>query len=103
MKPKRQYTQEFKNQAVELANAGKSVVELAAELGVGADLIYTWKRKAAKPSKNGGEGFQAVGAENGAGELARLQRENANLRIENDILKKAAVILGTGNQPKSVR
>ena len=59
MKPRRQYTQEFKNQAVELANAGKSVVELAAELGVGADLIYTWKRKAAKPSKNGGEGFQA--------------------------------------------
>ena len=33
-----------------------------------------------------------------ADELRRLRRENANLKLENDILKKAAVILGTKPQ-----
>jgi transposase len=103
MKPRRQYTQEFKDQAIELVNSGKSVVKLAGELGVGSDLIYAWKRKAVKLGKIGSGDFQAVGAEVGADELAQLRRENATLRVENDILKKAAVILGTENQPKSAR
>ena len=43
----------------------------------------------------GGEGHQAVGEEAAAAELSRLRREIAHLKLENDILKKAAVILGT--------
>ena len=35
--------------------------------------------------------------------LRRLRRENATLQLENDILKKAAVILGTKPQPKRAR
>ena len=38
------------------------------------------------------------GQEPAADELRRLRRENAKLKIENDILKKAAVILGTKPQ-----
>jgi transposase-like protein len=36
-----------------------------------------------------------------AAELRRLRRENAHLLMENDILKKAAVILGTQPQPQA--
>jgi transposase-like protein len=39
--------------------------------------------------------LRAGGEEPGADELRRLRRENAHLKLENDILKKAAVILGT--------
>jgi transposase len=38
-----------------------------------------------------------------ADELRRLRREIANLKLENDILKKAAVILGTRPQPGVAR
>ena len=41
------------------------------------------------------EGQGAGGDEDVAKELARLRREVTELRIDNDILKKAAVILGT--------
>lgn len=96
-KTRRQYTAEFKAQAVELLQAGRPAAELAHELGIGMDLIYAWKRKAQRAQ---GEQFrsEASGAEGDRGaaqELLSLRREVALLRQENDILKKAAVILGT--------
>jgi transposase-like protein len=39
-KTRRQYTPEFKAQAVELLQAGRPAAELAHELGIGLDLIY---------------------------------------------------------------
>jgi transposase-like protein len=42
-----------------------------------------------------GADLRAGGEEGEANDLRRLRREIANLRLENDILKKAAVILGT--------
>jgi transposase-like protein len=39
-----------------------------------------------------------LGEEPAADKLRRLRREIANLKLENDILKKAAVILGTKPQ-----
>jgi len=38
-----------------------------------------------------------------ADELRELRREVAHLRMENDILKKAAVILGTNPRPRGAR
>jgi len=35
--------------------------------------------------------------------LRRLRREVASLKLENDILKKAAVILGTKSLPTAAR
>ena len=52
-----------------------------------------------QPAQLGSEGGRAVGEEPAADELRRLRREIANLKLENDILKKAAVILGTKPQP----
>ena len=62
----------------------------------------TWK-SARAPSTAGCAGLRAVGEEHEADELRRLRREVANLKLENDILKKAAVILGARPQPGAAR
>ena len=95
---RKRYTAEFKAQAVELVGLGKPVSEVAEDLEIGTSLLYGWMRKGALPAQFGSEGLRAVGEEPEADELRRLRRENANLKLENDILKKAAVILGTKPQ-----
>ena len=42
-KPRRRYTAEFKAQAVDLLQAGRPVPELAEELGISANLLYSWR------------------------------------------------------------
>ena len=101
VKPRKQYTEEFKAQIVELANHGKSVTELAREFDLNTSLIHTWRRKASQQPQLGSGGLGAVGDQAVADELRLLRRQVADLQIENDILKKAAVILGTKPQPKS--
>ena len=99
-KERRKYTAEFKAQAVALLAAGKSVTELAEELCISSNLLYRWKLNA-QEAQGGGEGVRAAGERSEAGALRLLRRENASLRLENDILKKAAVILGTRTQLNS--
>ncbi|GHC68726.1 transposase [Roseibacillus persicicus] len=100
VKSRRRFSPEFKAQALELVALGKPVDVVARELEVGPDLIYSWRRKAEKQTQLvcGVEG--AVGDRSAADELRLLRRQVANLQIENDILKKAAIILGTSNPPK---
>ena len=95
---RKRYTAEFKAQAVALVGLGKPVAEVAAELEVGTSILYGWIRKGSQPGHLGSGGLRAVGEEAEADELRRLRREVANLKLENDILKKAAVILGTKPQ-----
>jgi transposase len=97
---RRRFTAEFKAQAVELVKHGKPVPEVAEDLGIGTSILYRWARLASEPAHLGSGGLRAVGEEAAAHEVRRLQRENAHLKLENDILKKAAVILGTKPQPK---
>jgi transposase len=52
------------------------------------------------PAQLGGVVQRAVGELDEAAELRRLRKENTQLLMENDILKKAAVILGTHTQPQ---
>lgn len=101
MTPRKRYTEEFKAQALELCSTGKPVAEVAQDLCISKDLIYAWRRKASSPDQLHSEGQGAGGDEDAAKELVRLRREVAELRIDNDILKKAAVILGTkpNNRP----
>ena len=58
-------------------------------------------RQDPQPAQLGGEGQRAEGERSAAAELRRLRREIAHLKLENDILKKAAVILGTRPQPQA--
>ena len=99
---RKKYSKEFKAQAVELAQAGRPVPELAADLEVGSSLIYSWVRKA-EGAQLGCKPERAVGEEGAAAELRSLRAEISQLKLENDILKKAAVILGTNPQPKRAK
>ena len=92
---KKRYTAEFKAQAVELVGIGKPVSEVARDLKISEGVLYEWVRKSSQAAQLGSEGRRAGGEEAEADELRRLRRENATLKLENNILKKAAVILGT--------
>jgi transposase len=92
---RKRYSEDFKAQAVALLELGRSVPEVAEELGIGNSILYRWARAAAPAPQLPGAAQRAEGEMGEAGELRRLRRQNAHLLMENDILKKAAVILGT--------
>lgn len=96
---RKRYTPEFKAQAVDLVGLGKSVPEVAEDFGIGTGILYRWVRGKAQSVPLGSEGLGAGGDKPEADELRRLRRENTQLKLENDILKKAAVILGTTPRP----
>jgi transposase len=97
---RKRYTPEFKAQAVELLALGRPVSELAEELCVSPNLLYSW-RSSSQGARVGSEGGRAGGENAAADDPRALRREIALLRQENDILKKAAVILGTRPQSNS--
>jgi transposase len=101
-KSRKRYTPEFKAQAVELLCTGKPVPQVAEELCISSNLLYKW-RQDSQGAQVGSAGPRAEGEEAGADDLRALRRENALLKMENDILKKAAVILGTRPQPNSAK
>jgi transposase len=88
MGKRRKYTDEFKREAVRLVESRgeRSVSDVAASLGVADNLLHAWKRQFA-------DTVEAVRTERGETpeeELKRLRRENAQLKREQEILKKAA-------------
>ena len=99
---RKRYTPEFKAQAVELLSTGKPVSQVAEELCISTNLLYSW-RHSAQGAQFGGAGARAAGERSEADELRALRREVTVLRQENDILKKAAVILGTRLPASSVK
>jgi transposase len=81
----KQYPKEFKEEAVALVrDRGCSVAEAAKSLGVATNLLYRWKEKQEQLST--GVGL----AEDERTELQRLRKENKELRMEKEILKKAS-------------
>jgi len=103
---RQRYSNDFKDRALTLVGLGRPVPEVAAELGIGTSILYRWtlaqrQGEQGTPAQLGGGVQRAVGELDEAAELRRLRKENAQLLMENDILKKAAVILGTHTQPQS--
>ena len=85
--PKQEYTAEFKELAVKRVKAGPlSNWAVAKELGVGDQTLRNWV-KAFDEDKLNGAGAKVVTAEQM--ELSRVRAENARLKMENEILKKA--------------
>jgi transposase len=83
------YTAEFKLAAVKMVLEQKlSVAEVARRLGVGENLVHAWKKAVAT---DGADAFPGHGNPTPAeDELRRLRAENARLKAERDLLKKAA-------------
>ena len=89
----RHFTQEFKLEAVRLAEGGdRSLNELARELGIRPNVLRQWRRQAeARAGRPAGEIFPGHGRlPSRDEEIRQLKREVARLTEERDILKKAA-------------
>lgn len=84
----KRYTKEFKLEAVELSNRpGMSIRQAARDLGISGSNLGKWRKQFAE---NGADSFPGKGRLTPQDEeLRRLKRENATLRMERDILKKA--------------
>src|SRR3978361_575583 len=96
------YSPEFRRQMVDLVRAGRSPKDLAREFEPTAQSIGS---AAAAADKQEGRREEVVAglAASERDELARLRRENKQLRLERDILSKAAawVARETGGGPSS--
>ena len=84
--PKQEYTVEFKELAAKRVKGGESNGVVAKELGLGDQTLRNWV-KAYDAGKLKGAGTKAVTPEQM--ELSRMRAENAWLRMEVAILKKA--------------
>jgi transposase len=90
-KTRRNYTRDFKLEAVRLQKtSGKSVAQIERELGIGSGCLSRWKREFAEEGEHAfpGHGRLAPDQEH----IRQLERENDILRQERDILKKAVAI-----------
>jgi transposase len=83
---KRTYTEDFQRDAVKLALRSASISSTAKELGIPVGTLHTWLRNASKTTKNDKNTSTFDLTE----ELHKLRKENARLREEKEILKKAA-------------
>ena len=89
-RPKREFTEEFKQQMVQLFNSGKPRSEVAREYDLTPSALNNWiKRINATGSSK--EADNRTPEEN---ELIKLRKENQRLLMENDILKQVALIFG---------
>ena len=87
----RKFDRQFKEEAVRLVTeGGRSVTDVANGLGIHENLLHTWKRKHKEDPACSfpGKGHLKPQDE----ELKRLQKENANLKEDREILKKALAI-----------
>ena len=86
-RPRRQFTEEFKAGAVRLViDEGKTVGAAARDLDLTETALREWVRRAQADRTKGRTGLTTAERD----ELARLRKENRELRTERDILKKAA-------------
>jgi len=88
-KTRRKYDKQFKLDTLDLIKAsGKSITQIAEELGIKKDLIYRWKKEYEHDNEHV---FTGQGNPRDK-EIDHLKKENLELRLERDILKKALAI-----------
>ncbi|XYJ92277.1 Transposase (plasmid) [Cupriavidus necator] len=83
------YTQEYKLEAVRQVRAGQSIAVTAKVLGIPKGSLGAWMRQSEKGELAAGTIGKPVTVTPEQMELARLRAENARLRMERDIAKKA--------------
>jgi transposase len=90
---RRNYTKEFKEEAVKLVTEqGYSLAEAGRNLGINANQLGRWKKETeVGPTSVSGSDGVAMQAE-----LKRLRKENKQLKMEREILKKAAAFFAKG-------
>jgi len=85
VRSRRSFTDEFKRDAVALViDEGRRVIDVARSLGVGEGTLGNWVRQARVD-----RGERAGLTTSEKSEVAELRKENARLRMERDLLKRA--------------
>lgn len=91
----RRYPEEFKREAVGLVRQGRSLRDVAESLGCSDQSLRIWVKQA---EIDIGERDGLTSAERE--ELRRLRRENARLKQEREILKRAAVFFAAETETR---
>ena len=89
-KQKRTYTEEFKNQLVQLHKNGKPRGEIVREYDLTPSAFDKWVRRITATGSSREADNRTAEQE----ELLKLRKENKQLKMEVDILKQAALIMG---------
>ena len=87
------YPPELRRRLVEMVRAGRSPAELAEQFEPSEQCIRNWVKQAERDSGKRQDGLTTAEKE----ELQRLRRENKELRMEKEILKKAAAFFAKEN------
>ena len=89
-RPRRTYTPEFKQQLVDLYRSGKRKCDIVCEYDIANSLLDKWIAQA----NNSGSFKEKDNRSPEQQKLIELRKQNKQLKMENDILKQAALILG---------
>jgi transposase len=94
--PRPQYPAEFRAEAIRLVReGGRTPQQLAKDLGCTAETIRNWLKQAERDEGQRSDGLTSLERE----ELRRLRAENRVLRMERDLLKKAAAFFAKDTDP----
>jgi transposase len=92
---RKKYTQEYKDEAVELVvGSGRPVAEIARDLGINEATLGNWVNRAKQAGKVKDRPLDV----DERARLKELEDENRRLRMERDFLKKAAAWFAKENQ-----
>jgi transposase len=95
-KTRRQYTEDFKQEAVRLVReSARPVAQVARDLGIPENLLYRWR---AQPRQTESQGTTRAGQRIEAEELMRLKRELTRVTQERDFLRRAAAFFAKESQ-----
>lgn len=87
---RREFTEEFKQQMVQLYNSGKPKADIVREYDLSVSALNRWIKRC----NTTGSTKEADNRTPEETELIQLRKELQQLRMENDILKQAALIFG---------
>lgn len=93
------YPPEFRQQMVDLVRAGRTPEELSREFEPTAQSISNWVAQADRDGGRRKDGLTSAERE----ELTKLRRENRQLKLEREILSKAAAWFAQENVPNTKR
>jgi len=85
----RKFDEDFKRGAVRLVfETGKPIAQVARELGINDGTLGNWCAKARRER----DGEDGVLSESERAELDRLRKENTELRMQRDVLKRSVAL-----------
>jgi len=98
-KPRKSYTKEEKLEVVKMSlDKGQSIKELAARFEVSENTLYNWRKQYLKNKEASfpGKGKKILSESEQL--IEELKRENRELKLERDILKKAVGIFSKNDR-----